>query len=185
MNEDEHTIRGIYGIISISIRITRKIVEQFKDKIELSYKPSKNRFILDLMYRNLLVRSKYGSITDYAILKVCNHLNTIFNNDDTYENMIGKFKLTWICLTLIFNGEKNCYGDRLIEIKVSPKENIILHQDAEKCYHISTLCLNCALDTNVKGKRYKCGNCAIAYYCDKRCQTMDWIEHKKTCCLGN
>ena len=37
----------------------------------------------------------------------------------------------------------------------------------------------------VKGKRYKCGNCAIAYYCDKRCQTMDWVEHKKTCCLGN
>lgn len=39
----------------------------------------------------------------------------------------------------------------------------------------------CGSCTQTQQKTYKCGNCGIARYCSRACQSKDWSKHKQFC----
>ena len=41
-------------------------------------------------------------------------------------------------------------------------------------------CANCG-ELQINKKRLKCSKCKISYYCNKKCQTVHWPQHKHQC----
>jgi MYND finger len=46
-------------------------------------------------------------------------------------------------------------------------------------YHQRRVCARC----EYHAPRWRCAKCHVAWYCDERCQKMDWPRHKQLTCI--
>lgn len=70
-----------------------------------------------------------------------------------------------------------CIKDGAVKLKVVLRDqarSMGLTQGGDRTNGVCNKCLKVA-------RMKKCARCTSVYYCSRRCQTEDWVDHKKEC----
>lgn len=124
---------------------------------------------------------------DVELLLIPNHI------DDTSEEKGLEIKakidnhINVILMDFIRNVKKQGEQNELLLLINSLKnkpviESLVNEEDEANLTKGSSKCDNSECKNEEKDKRFvKCGNCKAIYYCDKKCQKIDWPKHKNNC----
>jgi len=184
LNDDTNIIiSGSYKGLTLTIPYLLS-----RSKFEMLCKGKTSRRTLEELYRSLMKFSKYGQITPKVIIKAGGKCDQKYgeNSENDFAGVMV-FTLMW-CHTievaggkLIFLvGKDKDYLDKMLEMRYNTQT-------------VSPLCGFCNENTDVKGGRWKCGDCCKFYYCNIECQRRHWVEgdsdfglgHKLICCKKN